>query len=220
VRPLAVVNALALRLKSYHLLIRVSFCFLVLKLYQSYTPALAVATNQVVLTTQPVITTTEAVPTQTLVANCVASETTLPDGSVLVSSVYVTVGGGNSPNTSATSGGGSSSSSSNYGAIVGGVVGGVVALLVLISVIWVLWRRNRKMAKQIKENEEEEKRNGIVNVEELLPSPYVQVCHDYDVFLTEFILLAVSSFILAYTSGPLGISTIDCGCVQTKCNVA
>jgi hypothetical protein len=197
VRPPAVVNASSRPLKPYLLLIQVYFLFFVLFLIltapclpstpskpQFYLTTIAVATNQVVLTTQPVITTTEAVPTQTLIANCVASETTLPDGSVLVTSVYVTVGG-NSP-TTFTSGSGSSS---NYGAIIGGVVGGVVALLILISVIWVLWRRNRKMAKQIKENEEEEKRNGIINVEELLPSPYVQVCHGYDDFLTEFILL-------------------------------
>jgi hypothetical protein len=165
----------------------------------------------VVLTTQPVITTTEAVPTQTLIANCVASETTLSDGSVLVTSVYVTLG----PNTS-TSG---SSSSSNNGPIIGGVVGGVVALLILISVIWVLWRRNRKLAEQIKANDEEEKRNGMINVEELLPSPYVQVCHDYDVFLTKIHTAAVSS-LFAYTSGPLGISALDCGRVQIKCHVA
>ena len=169
-------------------------------------PALAVATNQAVLTTRPVITTTEAVPTQTLLANCVASETTLSDGSVLVTSVYVTLGG----NSTSTSISGSSSSSSN-GPIIGGVIGGMVALLILISVIWVLWRRNRKMAKQIKENEEEEKRNGIINVEELLPSPYVQVCHDYDVVFTEFILLQYPPSFSPTPQGHLGYppSTAD-----------
>jgi hypothetical protein len=166
---LAAVNALPRRLKLCLLLIQVSLSFLILILYQIHKLATAVATNQVVLTTRPVITTTEAVPTQTLTTNCVASEATLSNGSVTVTSVTI---GGNSPDTS-TGGGGNSGS--NNGPIIGGVIGGVVALLILISVIWVLWRRNREMAKQIKANDEEEKRNGIINVEELLPSPYVQV---------------------------------------------
>jgi hypothetical protein len=119
--------------------------------------------------------------------------------------------GGSDPNPPTGDAGGSTSNSNN-GPIIGGVVGGVVAVLILIAIISVLWRRNRKLAQQIKANDEEEKRNGIINVEELLPSPYVQV-RIAGVLLTVIHMAAVPSFLLAYATGSRGISTVPRRCV-------
>ncbi|KAG8802767.1 hypothetical protein FRC17_006341 [Serendipita sp. 399] len=120
------------------------------------------------VTTNGVRTVTSTVPTLTLYAGCQSASQvtqTLPNGSVTVSPVYVTV------TPSAASGDGKSSKN---GAVIGGAVGGAVALCVLLGAIWILWRRNRKMKQQLEEAEEEEKRNTAIDVGTLLPSPYTE----------------------------------------------
>jgi len=171
---------------------------------------LAVATNQVVVTTRPIITTTQAVPTSTFAASCVVSETTLANGSV--SNVYITVTGDTAASTSGGGGGGGSSSN---GAIIGGVVGGIVVVAALIIVIWVLWRRNRQMSRQIKANEEEEKRNTIINVEELFPSPFIQVFPSSDL-LSRVTPLLPPSLASADATGTPGIFIVGHRCPQRK----
>ncbi|KAG8861598.1 hypothetical protein FRB91_003721 [Serendipita sp. 411] len=127
------------------------------------------ATYPQTLTTNAVRTVTSTVPTLTLYGSCSASQVTqtLPNGSVTVSSIYVTV----TPTLASDTGG---SRSNKNGAIIGGAVGGAVALSLLLGAIWFLWRRNRQMRQQLKEAEEEEKRNTAIDVGTLLPSPYTE----------------------------------------------